>query len=167
MSGAWQGDWEARILDFVRRAGHPSLWSYLRAHPAVSLVDIAHDIGDAAAVQIERIAVAECVRERAMGALLCDLLARSIHAKLPRGWGSGDEATRRMAFHVFRVPEPYKSLVQAMSKDLLETSVPPDGWLPLSGDDALLREAYERALASLPEERRQTVQRGENGGAAG
>jgi hypothetical protein len=34
MSGAWDGDWEARILAFVRRHGHLNLWSCLRAIPA-------------------------------------------------------------------------------------------------------------------------------------
>jgi hypothetical protein len=26
--GAWEGDWEARIVAFVRREGHLSVWSF-------------------------------------------------------------------------------------------------------------------------------------------
>ncbi len=161
MSGAWKGDWEARVLAFVRQQGHLGVWSYLQANPAVSLVDIAHRIGDAAAVQIEGLAVVECLRHRAMGELICDLMARGIHAHLPQGWGSRNAFSHSMAIGFLRLPEPYKTLARAMEQDILKTSPPPDGWLPASGLDLRLRDAYARALTSLPEERRQTIVAGE------
>jgi hypothetical protein len=157
MGGAWQGDWEARILALAARHGHAGVWSYLRAHPTLSVRDVANSIGDAAPVQIERLATAECLRARAMGELICDLMARQLRANLPLGWGSGDEFSHSMAIRLLPLPEPYNTVAEAMVHDLLETSPPPDGWLPTSGDDALLRDAHARALASLPDERRQTI----------
>jgi hypothetical protein len=160
MAGAWEGDFEGRITRFARAAGHDGAWSYLRSRPGVSLVEIARDIGDAAAVQIERMVLAECLERGAMLDLICDLVARRVRSQLPKGWGSGNDFAHSMAFLLTGLPQPYRDLTKRISSDLREASLPPKGWLPASGEDVLLRGACARAVASLPDERRQVVERG-------
>jgi hypothetical protein len=146
MPGAWEGDFEGRIKRFVRAAGHETVWSYLRAHPGIPLVAIADEIGDAAAVQIERMVIAECLAQGTMLDLLHDLLARSLRPG--------------RTLLVARLPQPYRDIAKQVSKDLREGSLAPEGWSPASGEDAVLRDACARALARLPDERRRIAERG-------
>ncbi len=46
-----------RIEAFIKKHGHETLWSYLRATPNVPLVTLADQIGDVAAVQLQSLAV--------------------------------------------------------------------------------------------------------------
>jgi hypothetical protein len=107
---AWSGDWKRRILDFARRRGHAGVWEYLRANPGVPLVDLADRIGDAAAVQLDQLALAECFANRRMGELLCDRIARGVHQHLPGGWGSGSDVDQVEAVSFDGLHEPYRAL---------------------------------------------------------
>jgi hypothetical protein len=145
--GVWDGDWARRIGDFARREGYSHIWDYLRAHPGIPLTTVADTIGDAAAIQIQQLIIKHCVAQREMGALIRDLMARSIRSQLPPSVGV--------------LPEPYHALALEMRMSLLKSDVPAQGWLPESGDDEILRRAYDHAFESLSAERRKMIERGE------
>jgi hypothetical protein len=158
--GAWDGDWAQRIDDFARSQGHAHIWHYLRAHPGVPLTTVADTIGSAAAIQIHRLVLQHCLTNREMGALIRDLMARSIREALPKGWGEANDFKHARATGVGILPEPYRTLAREMGTSLLEQEVPPRGWLPESGDDEILLRVHARAVESLPQERRQILERG-------
>ncbi len=160
--GAWEGDWAERIGNFARREGYAHIWDYLIAHPGVPLTTVADAIGDAAAVQIHQLIVKHCVPNRKVGELIRDLMARSIRENLPKGWGKGNDFKHSLAISVDIFPEPYHALAFEMGIFLLKSKdVLPPGWQPASGDDEILRRAYDRAFESLPEERRKMIECGE------
>ena len=159
--GAWDGDWARRIADFARREGYAHIWEYLLAHPGVPLNKVADAIEDAAAIQIHELIVDHCLANRTMGQLIRDLMARSIREELPKGWGKGTDFKHAQATSVGILQEPYAAFVLEMSLWLLQKEPPPRGWLPESGDDEVLRRAYDRAFESISRERRTTIERGE------
>lgn len=158
--GAWTGDWRGRIGDFARRGGHPHLWDYLKAHPGVPLTEIADTIGDAAAVQLQEVALAHCLEQRLMLELIRDLMARSIREHLPKGWATGTDFKHSQAVSIEIFVEPYAALSAEMAR-LIHVDAPPRGWLPAGGDDEVLRALSQRALAALSPARRSRVELGE------
>ena len=80
-----------RSATFIKKHGHDTLWSYLRATPNISLIELAEQIGDVTAAQLQSLAVDECFTTKQLGALIRDLLARNIHRELPNGWGSEND----------------------------------------------------------------------------
>lgn len=160
MGSAWTGDWEGRINDFSSRQGYASIWDYLGAHPATPLVDVANTIGDVAAIQIERLVIPYCLERGLIGECLRDTIVRSIHKQVPDGWGSKNDFAHAMAFTgLAAFPQPYSEIGRAIGKSLKEFP-PAQGWLPASRDDAVLMEAFNRALESLPAEAREMALRG-------
>jgi hypothetical protein len=161
MSNAWSGDWEARIHDFVLAQGHPSIWDYLAAHAHDSFVNIAATIGDAAAVQIERLAVDYGLAHGLMPEYIRDRVVRGIHEYVPRRWKTrGDFAHVNALTAAGTLPEPYSQLARAMSQCLMQESPPPAGWIPETRDDPVLLDAYRTALHSLPKEMQDMVREG-------
>jgi hypothetical protein len=156
---AWSGDWKQRVGELVRRAGRANVWEYLRAHPAEPLPTIAARLGDAAPIQIRQLAVEHCLATREMPALIRDLMARSIRQHLPGGWGTAEGYEDLDAMDLGCLPRPYAELARALG-DALNDAKPLEGWLPASGDDALLLSACEQGLASLSEARRELIAQG-------
>ncbi len=146
MSNAWSGDWNARIQAFARREGYDGIWNWMSAHPRVSLLELAKLIGDAAAIQIQRLVTAHCLDNGLMGECLRDSIVRGIHQHLPNGWGSKNDFQHAMALTATgAVPDPYSELASALSNQLLRTSPPPHGWL---------------AIEALPQAKRDMIARG-------
>ncbi|HWE95948.1 MAG TPA: DUF4375 domain-containing protein [Tepidisphaeraceae bacterium] len=161
MGGAWAGDWKARIHDFARREGYDHIWNYLVAHPGVPLTTVADTIGDAAAIQIEQLVIEHCMAHRVMGEFIRDQLVRSIHWHLPNGWGSGNDFKQVQAVMAgAHLREPFSQLAKLMSGYLRRTSPPPNGWLPSSAEDPIIRDAYDGSMALLSEEKRRAIELG-------
>lgn len=154
-----RSDWRHQVAEFVHEQGHDDLWDYLRAHPGVSLVAVAKQIGAVIPVQLEGLVMQECLARRQLGQLVRDLLARRI-AALPEGWSAANRSSRKAALWL-HLREPYRSLIAHVGQALLETAPPPDGWSPTSGDDPHLVRVYDQALALLPPYHRQMIDRGE------
>jgi hypothetical protein len=161
MSGAWTGDWKARINDFVRRYGCDSVWQYLQKHPTTSFLDMAKSIGDAAAIQIQGIVVEHCMEHGLLGEFVRDAIVRGVHSALPSGWNNLKDRRFSVSGNTANLPSPYSDLVQGLMTDLLRHNPPPTGWLPTSKDDPVLKAAYDRALDSLSQPMREMVARGE------
>lgn len=159
MAGTWDGDWESRIRTFARDAGHDTVWSYVRANPGVSIVEIASRM-DAAAVQLEGLVIAECTAARALPELVRDLLARGIRSEHPSGWAPGARLMFSLPMLTARLRDPYRTVARSIAKDL-ESAPPPTGWLPASGEDPVLRAACDRAIAALTDAQRDLLARGE------
>lgn len=159
--GAWDKNWEQRISAFAASKGFPHIWDYLVAHPGVSLVAVADEIDDAAAIQIHQMIVKHCVEARKTPELICDLMAREIRDNLPEGWRTGSDFNHSQATFVGSLPEPYASLASDTARALLGDESIPKGWRPASGGDELLRRALRLSLESLPKERRERIERGE------
>jgi len=157
----WDGKAPERIAAFIKKHGHEALWSYLRANPRVPLIDLADQIGDVAAIQLQQLAVGHCFKTKQMSALVRDLLARQIHRELPKGWGSADDFTHFQAVSIDGFPAPYDELATLTGKRLKIIVVPPAGWLPDSGDDPLIVRAFENALDALPAETQLTIKGGQ------
>src|SRR5690242_19971465 len=85
MGSAWAGDWAARIENFARREGFDHICGYLFAHPAIPLREIADRIGDAAPIQIEKIALDWCLSNRHVGRFIRDQIARNVNYHVPAG----------------------------------------------------------------------------------
>jgi hypothetical protein len=111
-------------------------------------------------MELQHVAVQECLQRREMGDLIRDLIARMIRSKLPKGWADGTDFDRVQAVSVGALPEPYATLALAVGK-LITAEGPPPQWLPESGEDERLRSGYQRALESLSAERRKGVELGE------
>jgi hypothetical protein len=162
MGSAWDGDWNARIERFVRSRNYDTLWNYLCDHPGVPLTQVAQTIGDAAAIQLERLTVTYCQNCKLLGECLLDFLVRGLQDQLPAGWGTKNDYHHASALaRSAGFPEPYSSLSRALGAELMRNSPPPAGWLPLSKDDPILRDRYARALERLSPEARAMIAKGE------
>jgi len=118
-------------------------------------------IGDAAAVQIVRLAVDYCLAHGLMPDYIRDCIVRGIYEYIPRGWKSrGDFAHVRALTAAGTLPEPYSQLASAMSQCLMRGSPPPAGWIPDTRDDPVLLDAYHTALHSLPKEMQDMIREG-------
>ena len=142
---SWEGNWKARLYERVRERGYDSLTAFADARPAVSLVTLAEELGEAdvAAVQVFSGLVAEAERSRRVPRLVRGQLVRELAEAIPNGWPSVlDEARRfRVAVALARwstyTPETHKERTDRVGDALLATP-PPPGWRPLGPDDEFL-----------------------------
>lgn len=147
MGSAWAPGWEERIAAFARRGGHANIWEYMKTRPDGTLVELADQIGAAAAIQIENIVVDHCRASGAMEELVLNLLYRKIRGKLRKGWGAGTDFDHVMAFQVgAAVGDAWTAVVTTMFHILRREGRAPDGWLPRAPDDPLLLEALRLAM---------------------
>ena len=143
MGSAWEPGWEGRIAKFASERGFENIWEYLRAHPEGTLVTVAKEIGDVAAVQIGQMVIEHCRRIGAMEELVLNLLCREIRAAVPKGWGSGSDFKVVMAFSSVgsAVGVPWDDVVSNMLEVLRQEGRTPAGWFPANSFDPLLLEA--------------------------
>jgi hypothetical protein len=154
MSGghAWKGNWRARLYERVHERGYDSLTAFANAHPGVSLLVLADELGedDVAGVQILSELRAEAERNHQVTRFVRDVLVRELSECLPDGWPAVlDDANRfkvAMALGSWAAfaPETHEERVEQVGDALMATP-PPPGWRPLGPDDELL-------LTLLPDE---------------
>ena len=149
---SWDGNWKVRLYARVRERGYDSLTAFADAHPTVSLLALAEELGenDVNAVQVFSGLVAEAERSHQLTRLVRGQLVRELSQALPAGWPAVlDDVNRfEVALALSRwgtfTPTTHEKRVDQVSDALLATP-PPPGWRPLGPDDALL-------LTLLPDE---------------
>ncbi|WP_163779730.1 NUDIX hydrolase [Myxococcus vastator] len=149
---SWRGNWKARLYERVREHGFDSLTGFAAARPAVSLNQLAEELGrdDVAGVQVLSGLLAEAEQRKQVTRFVRDVLVRELAENLPNGWPAVmDDETR---FQVAKAlgcwsadtPDTHKERVR-QARAALRATPPPPGWRPLDPDDELLR-------ALLPDE---------------
>jgi hypothetical protein len=130
---------------------------FVAARPQQTFDQLARELGSPIApVQVEMAFLAECRdAERFMeGAAEC--LARSIVHQFPKGWRRSVRADFRVAsalvnwatsmLHDVDQKVLSKTDLDAIATALTEQVSPPLGWLPSTGQDPLIQEAFGLAL---------------------
>lgn len=149
----WRADWPQRLADQLRARGHASVGSFVSTEPTKSLVLLAAELGDFAAVQLEWAYLDEARQRGDMERCARDLLVRQLHEKLPLGWSASplNESVMRRVRAVSgwsssissRCAE-YLPLVRSLGRTMMEASPFPDAWLPADPDDPVLVEFFRR-----------------------
>ncbi|WP_164012066.1 NUDIX hydrolase [Pyxidicoccus trucidator] len=142
----WRDDWKVRLYERVRERGHDSLSAFANAHPTVSLIALAEELGedDVNAVQVFSGLVAEAERSHQVTRLVRGQLVRELSENLPDGWPAVlDDANRfavamALSSWLSFTPETHEERARKVMAVLLATP-PPPGWRPLGPDDELLR----------------------------
>lgn len=152
---AWRGDWRARLQELVRARGYGSVSEFVDAHPLLSLVQLANDLGggDVAAVQLETVLVDEARAADIVERRARDLLTRKL-AMLSGGWpGPPSARTREEEARVMdalsgwtpqTLPEMTADHVVALGTALLRSTTIPVGWRPTGPDDPVVVELFEQ-----------------------
>jgi hypothetical protein len=143
---AWQGNWKARLYEWLRERGYESLTAFAEARPAVPLYALAEELGedDVAGVQVLSGLLAEAEQRKQVTRFVRDVLVRLLSQSLPNGWPDVmDDANRfAVAKALGRwsgyIPEAYQERADQVMAALRATP-PPPGWRPLGPDDELLR----------------------------
>ncbi|MFY2556788.1 NUDIX hydrolase [Corallococcus terminator] len=143
---SWQGNWKARLYERVRERGYDSLTAFAAARPAVSLVELAEELGedDIAGVQVLNGLRAEAEQHKSITRFVRDVLVRLLSQNLPNGWPAVlDDGTR---FQVGKALGSWSAYIPASYEEradqvmaALRANPPPAGWRPLGPDDDLLR----------------------------
>lgn len=150
---AWRGDWEQRVRELLARQGCSTVAKFLARHPTKSLVELADDLGpgDVAAVQLQWMVIDEAKRAKQMERLARDLLVRSLHKHLPRGWVSPADDRPRLAralgawtSSIASRLRTYGPLLMAIAQAMIDENPFPLGWLPQSPDDQHLAEFFAK-----------------------
>lgn len=149
----WSGDWRSRVKDRVRQKGFESVVDFVSAHPRVSFFHLAKILGEDIAecqlreVYFSKVCELGCVRYASM-----DALVRELRSELKTGWGRGENSEFHAASafaswesmcgcHDIAGIDAIKQRVWFKIKDLK----PPEGWLPESKDDPLIKAAFDEA----------------------
>ncbi|MBN9681278.1 MULTISPECIES: NUDIX hydrolase [unclassified Corallococcus] len=143
---SWQGNWKARLYDRVRERGFSSLTAFAEARPAVSLRQLAEELGkdDIAGVQVLGGLHAEAEQRNQVTRFVRDVLVRELSESLPHGWpavmddGSRFQVAKALGCWSADTPDTHKERVK-QARAALRVSPPPPGWRPLGPDDELLR----------------------------
>ena len=150
MASAWEGDWQKRIDDFAKAEGYSHLWDWLVAHPTLSLIRVADIIGNAAPIQIEKIAAEHSEKHGLTIDWMLDKLVRDFHRLLPQGWTDSKTLLRKNLFSCWSLgfSRKYRAFIDRMKQLICELDVP-RGWLPNSKDDPHLIRVRDQALSEV------------------
>src|SRR5262245_40210204 len=99
---SWQGNWPARLYERARAKGYDSLTAFAAARPAVSLIDLAEELGgdQLNADQLFRGLLDEAEDEHRLERFERDMLARELAEELPEGWPAVLDVGSRPRFKV-------------------------------------------------------------------
>jgi hypothetical protein len=151
----WSDEWPERILGWCQAQGYGSVSAFLAAHPAAPYYDLSKVPGlEAAPIQLIALQFKEARKLGTVRDAARDCLCRTIVEKFPEGWGRNPDARWRQTLALSTwnsdligagggMPE-LEPVADAIMLDIGKTTVPPDGWLPKSGDDPLIREVFDR-----------------------
>lgn len=152
---AWRGDWKQRLSALLADHGHDSVTSFLAAYPRRSLLDLADSVlggGDVAAVQLLWTVLDEAKVRGPAAAESCarDLLIRSMHQHMKRGWDPADLEAEGQAYSGWACELERIAKVNALALwEALVESAPP-GWLPNDADDPILVAAFREHWPRAP-----------------
>ncbi|NPC70388.1 NUDIX hydrolase [Corallococcus exiguus] len=143
---SWQGNWRVRLYERVRERGYNSLTAFAEARPAVSLNQLAEELGkdDIAGVQVLSGLHAAAEQRKQVTRFVRDVLVRELSESLPQGWPDvmDDEARFQVAKALgcwsADAPDTHEERVR-QARAALRVSPPPPGLRPLGPDDELLR----------------------------
>jgi hypothetical protein len=150
----WQGDWQARLRNALRRVGFDTLESFLAANPGKTYFALVKLLNaDIAPMQLygEQLRAARssnCLREAAM-----DCLVRFLSYYLKRGWGNGRHFQSRSASAyaawrttILQFVQDECDLTDSLDTvwNMLEMSNPPHGWIPKDTNDSLIQDAFAK-----------------------
>lgn len=150
----WEGDWQLRLKSKLDSLGYASLEEYLLANPGIGYVKLAESLADAnvAAMQLYGEHVRTATGEGRLRGAAADCLSRFLVQHVKRGWGCG----RHFPLRVASAFGDWKTVVRQFSEsdhlldqrldavtEAIKASNPPKGWIPASGNDPILQEAFE------------------------
>jgi len=158
VKSTWDANWPTNIRKSVCDLGFDDISSFLAAHPAVPLYQVARKLGSqVAAVQLIQLRFGEVVSREDFADASRDLLSRVLRSHLRKGWKSGVHSERMMAGAQSEwlaamevrtgLPDLRKTALAIWNE--LENASPPIGWLPISSNDDVLVRAVANALANF------------------
>lgn len=149
----WQGDWKRRLSIKLESLGHPSLDAFLVANPGMGYVDLAEALGEArvAPMQLYGEQIRSAARDQRLRSAAVDCLSRLLVQHIKRGWGNGRHFPLRVASafgdwkYTIREFASRDDLLNQKVNSVIEAikaSEPPNGWVPTSGEDPILQDAF-------------------------
>jgi len=149
---AWDGNWQERLSQRLRKLGFETFQDYLRARRGRPYGQLAAELsGDPdaapiAPVQLERMHAWTVSQADRYDAIL-DSLVRYLTEYLRKGWGVGIHwqlnANIALAFWSSNWGDKDKDELRALEREIRGLN-PEAGWIPKDADDAILQEAARR-----------------------
>lgn len=149
----WHGDWQLRLRSELDSLGFTSLEEYLHAHPGIGYLKIAESLSNAnvAAMQLYGEHISTAVANGRLRQAAADSLSRFLAQHVKRGWGCGRHFPLRIAsafgdwkavLRQFASGEIADVRLDAIT-EAIRASNPPKGWVPTSGDDEIIQNAFD------------------------
>jgi hypothetical protein len=152
--------WTEALSQALKLRGFASLTEYADSLPAVSLADLASDLGGEPMALGQRLS-AEAETTGTMERCARSLFARDFRGDLPEGWqpvggDRSDEATSQ-EFQLAGIfltlltafPEAYHDAIERVERAMCTMDLP-SGWLPEGADDPALIELFGSCWQVVP-----------------
>jgi hypothetical protein len=147
---AWDGDWEGRINETIKKLGYETYSDYLLARRGRSYRDLAAELSrdetaaPIAPVQLQHLH-AQTVSPAGRREAILDSFARFLRAALRKGWGVGIHWDTDVlgAMACWFVTWGEGAELDALRREIFRMN-PEAGWVPKDSDDPILQEAARR-----------------------
>ena len=157
MSSAWSGNWKQQVVDRLDGLGFESVVRFVGSRPGLSFGELAKELGsDVAHMQLQRLYLEDCLADGHLVEAAAECLARTIAERLPRGWGNGTRLDYRTASALaawisdmlsrIEQSELEEAALEGIATALRDSVIPPIGWMPTSGRDPLIQQAFQIGL---------------------
>jgi hypothetical protein len=149
---AWQGNWNERLYQRIRRFGSETVLEFLAQFPRSTYMELSDKLGeDVAPVQLQHLQFTEALESGQVREAAMDGLVRVLRDGLLKGWNSREprNSAANCAYGAWagmletrtRIKNPDVLLAIWRS---IEGAHPPEGWLPDSPKDLILQEAFNK-----------------------
>jgi hypothetical protein len=154
---SWSGDWHARIYERVKAKGYESVTSFADAHPRLSLIALAEELGpdDVNGAQLLAILRDEAEKGGFVDRFARSLFVHEIYEAIPKGWRVTPDdgfdfefnATGPLVMLITKLPESHEEMARNLLRIMMAAELPV-GWLPDRPDDPVLVALFERAKSA-------------------